>query len=113
MGGRNTVSLAVAHTLLIIWGYAVAANTNVVHETSSLVLANALTGATITSTYNSLGGAIVASPDGTHVYSAGYELYRYDIVGATMKQVDASGNFSGAESTTRPRGLRTLPGLSK
>ena len=38
MGGRYTVSLAVAHTLLIIWGYAVAANTNVVHETSSLVL---------------------------------------------------------------------------
>jgi predicted ferric reductase len=38
MGGRYTVSLAVAHTLLIIWGYAVAANTNVFHETSTLVL---------------------------------------------------------------------------
>jgi predicted ferric reductase len=38
MGGRYTVSLAVAHTLLIIWGYAVAANTNVFHETSALVL---------------------------------------------------------------------------
>jgi predicted ferric reductase len=38
MGGRYTVSLAVAHTLLIIWGYAIAAHTNVVHETSSLVL---------------------------------------------------------------------------
>ncbi|MEO6885479.1 MAG: ferric reductase-like transmembrane domain-containing protein, partial [Jatrophihabitantaceae bacterium] len=38
MGGRYTVSLAVAHTLLIIWGYAVTAHTNVVHETTSLVL---------------------------------------------------------------------------
>jgi predicted ferric reductase len=38
MGGRYTVSLAVAHTLLIIWGYAVSTHTNVVHETSSLVL---------------------------------------------------------------------------
>jgi predicted ferric reductase len=38
MGGRYTVSLAVAHTLLIIWGYAVSAHTNVIHETTSLVL---------------------------------------------------------------------------
>jgi predicted ferric reductase len=38
MGGRYTVSLSVAHTLLIIWGYAVAAHTNVFHETTSLVL---------------------------------------------------------------------------
>ncbi|MGI8879353.1 MAG: ferredoxin reductase family protein [Jatrophihabitans sp.] len=38
MGGRYTVSLAVAHTLLIIWGYAVTAHTNVVHETTTLVL---------------------------------------------------------------------------
>jgi predicted ferric reductase len=38
MGGRYTVSLAVAHTLLIIWGYAVTAHTNVVHQTSSLVM---------------------------------------------------------------------------
>jgi len=37
MGGRYTVSLAVAHTLLIIWGYAVAAHANVVSETSSLL----------------------------------------------------------------------------
>ena len=37
MGGRYTVSLAVAHTLLIIWGYAVTGHTNVIHETSSLV----------------------------------------------------------------------------
>jgi ferredoxin-NADP reductase len=37
MGGRYTVSLAVAHTLLIIWGYAVTAHTNVVHESASLV----------------------------------------------------------------------------
>lgn len=38
MGGRYTVSLALTHTLLIIWGYAVTAHTNVVHETTSLVL---------------------------------------------------------------------------
>ncbi|MEV7971307.1 ferredoxin reductase family protein [Sphaerisporangium sp. NPDC088356] len=38
MGGRYTVGLAVAHTLLIIWGYAVTAHTGVVHETASLVL---------------------------------------------------------------------------
>ncbi|MEP7179369.1 MAG: ferredoxin reductase family protein [Pseudonocardiales bacterium] len=37
MGGRYTISLAVAHTLLIIWGYAVSAHTNVVHQTSTLV----------------------------------------------------------------------------
>jgi ferredoxin-NADP reductase len=37
MGGRYTVSLALAHTLLIIWGYAVTAHTNVVHETASLM----------------------------------------------------------------------------
>jgi predicted ferric reductase len=38
MGGRYLVSLAVAHTLLIIWGYAVTAHTNVVAETGTLVL---------------------------------------------------------------------------
>jgi predicted ferric reductase len=38
MGGRYTVCLAVAHTLLIIWGYAVTAHTNVIHQTASLVL---------------------------------------------------------------------------
>lgn len=37
MGGRYTVSLAIAHTLLIIWGYAVSAHTGVVHETGSLL----------------------------------------------------------------------------
>ena len=37
-GGRYTVCLAVAHTLLIIWGYAVTAHTNVVHQTTSLIL---------------------------------------------------------------------------
>jgi predicted ferric reductase len=37
MGGRYTVCLSVAHTLLIIWGYAVTAHTNVVHESASLV----------------------------------------------------------------------------
>jgi predicted ferric reductase len=37
MGGRYTVCLSVAHTLLIIWGYAVTAHTNVVHETWSML----------------------------------------------------------------------------
>jgi predicted ferric reductase len=37
MIGRYTVSLAVAHTLLIIWGYAVTAHTNVVHQTGTLL----------------------------------------------------------------------------
>ena len=37
MGGRYTVCLSVAHTLLIIWGYAVTAHTNVVHQTSTLI----------------------------------------------------------------------------
>lgn len=37
-GGRYVVSLAVAHTLLIIWGYAVAAHTDVVTQTSTLLL---------------------------------------------------------------------------
>jgi predicted ferric reductase len=38
MGGRYTVCLAVAHTLLIIWGYSVTAHTNVVHQTSTLIM---------------------------------------------------------------------------
>jgi ferredoxin-NADP reductase len=37
MGGRYTVSLSVAHTLLIIWGYALTAHTNVVSQTANLV----------------------------------------------------------------------------
>jgi ferredoxin-NADP reductase len=37
MGGRYTVSLAVAHTLLIIWGYAVTAHTGLVSQTTSLL----------------------------------------------------------------------------
>lgn len=37
MGGRYTVSLSVAHTLLIIWGYAVTAHTGLVKQTSSLM----------------------------------------------------------------------------
>ena len=36
--GRYTVCLAVAHTLLIIWGYAVTAHTDVVSQTTTLVL---------------------------------------------------------------------------
>lgn len=37
-GGRCTVSLALAHTLLIIWGYSLTSHTNVVSQTSALVL---------------------------------------------------------------------------
>jgi Predicted ferric reductase len=37
MGGRYTISLAAAHTLLIIWGYAVTAHTGVVGETGTLL----------------------------------------------------------------------------
>jgi ferredoxin-NADP reductase len=37
MGGRYVVSLAVAHTLLIIWGYAVAAHTGVLSQTATLL----------------------------------------------------------------------------
>jgi predicted ferric reductase len=37
MAGRYTVTLAVAHTLLIIWGYAVTAHTGVVPETGTLL----------------------------------------------------------------------------
>jgi predicted ferric reductase len=38
MGGRYAVSLVVAHALLITWGYAVSANTNVVHQTKTLLM---------------------------------------------------------------------------
>ncbi|WP_375493553.1 ferric reductase-like transmembrane domain-containing protein [uncultured Jatrophihabitans sp.] len=37
-GGRYVVSLALAHTLLIIWGYAVTAHADVVSQTTTLVL---------------------------------------------------------------------------
>ncbi|MEO5877780.1 MAG: ferredoxin reductase family protein [Streptosporangiaceae bacterium] len=37
MGGRYVVSLALAHTLLIIWGYSLTARTNVVSQTVTLV----------------------------------------------------------------------------
>jgi predicted ferric reductase len=36
-GGRYVVSLVVAHGLLIVWGYAVTAHTDVVHESGSLL----------------------------------------------------------------------------
>lgn len=36
-GGRYTVSLVLAHTVLIIWGYAVTAHTNVVAQTGTLL----------------------------------------------------------------------------
>jgi predicted ferric reductase len=37
MGGRYIVFMSLAHTLLIIWGYAVTAHSNVVHETGTLL----------------------------------------------------------------------------
>jgi ferredoxin-NADP reductase/DMSO/TMAO reductase YedYZ heme-binding membrane subunit len=37
-GGRYTVNLVVAHGLLVIWGYAVTAHTDVVSQTSTLLL---------------------------------------------------------------------------
>src|SRR3954454_19671466 len=37
-GGRYTVSLVVAHGLLIIWGYAVTAHTNVISQTTTLLV---------------------------------------------------------------------------
>ena len=36
-GGRYTVSLVVAHALLIVWGYAVTAHTSLVHQTGALL----------------------------------------------------------------------------
>src|SRR5204862_1012721 len=38
MGGRYTVNLVLAHGLLIIWGYSVTAHTDVVSQTSTLLL---------------------------------------------------------------------------
>ncbi|MER0477799.1 ferric reductase-like transmembrane domain-containing protein [Streptomyces sp. Edi2] len=38
MGGRYTISLLLAHTLLIIWGYALASHSGVLHQTTTLVL---------------------------------------------------------------------------
>jgi ferredoxin-NADP reductase len=38
MGGRYMVGLVVAHALLIIWGYAVTAHTDVVHQTTTLLV---------------------------------------------------------------------------
>ncbi len=37
MGGRYVVNLSVAHTLLIIWGYAVSAHEGLVHQTGQLL----------------------------------------------------------------------------
>ncbi|MFE9817009.1 ferric reductase-like transmembrane domain-containing protein [Streptomyces sp. NBC_00236] len=38
LGGRCTISLVLAHTLLIIWGYSLTSHTGVVSQTSTLVL---------------------------------------------------------------------------
>ncbi|GAB7035476.1 ferredoxin reductase family protein [Streptomyces sp. NPDC021749] len=37
-GGRYTVSLVLAHTLLILWGYTLTSRSGVLHETTTLVL---------------------------------------------------------------------------
>lgn len=37
-GGRYTVCLVVAHALLIIWGYAITAHTNVISQTNTLLM---------------------------------------------------------------------------
>jgi YVTN family beta-propeller protein len=69
------------------------------YSSGTLRLVNALTGATLTtSAYNSsYGTGLTASPDGTHVYSTGYNgVLRYDIVGATLKQVDTSNDSYGS-----------------
>ncbi|MFE4533683.1 ferric reductase-like transmembrane domain-containing protein [Streptomyces scopuliridis] len=39
MGGRYTISLVLAHTLLIIWGYSLTAHTGVVDQTTTLLRA--------------------------------------------------------------------------
>ncbi|MFD7613107.1 ferric reductase-like transmembrane domain-containing protein [Streptomyces sp. NPDC059828] len=38
MGGRYTVSLVIAHTMFIVWGYAVTSGTGVIDQTVTLVL---------------------------------------------------------------------------
>ncbi|WP_326843723.1 ferric reductase-like transmembrane domain-containing protein [Streptomyces sp. NBC_01558] len=38
LGGRCVISLALAHTLLIIWGYSLTSHTDVISQTSTLVL---------------------------------------------------------------------------
>ncbi|PJN06927.1 ferric reductase [Streptomyces sp. CB01635] len=38
LGGRCTISLMLAHTLLIVWGYSLTSHTDVVSQTSTLVL---------------------------------------------------------------------------
>ncbi|MGI5255957.1 ferredoxin reductase family protein [Streptomyces angustmyceticus] len=38
MGGRYTLSLVLAHTLLIVWGYALTSRSHVLHETTTIVL---------------------------------------------------------------------------
>jgi hypothetical protein len=57
----------------------------------------------ITSAYSSSIYSVVSSPDGTHVYTGGYSLVRFDIVGTTMKQVDTSNDWSGYSTTVLSR----------
>jgi DNA-binding beta-propeller fold protein YncE len=67
----------------------------------SLRLVSAASGAALGTVSNSSSAVtLVASPDGTHVYSAGYYLYRFDIVGATIKQVDSTTDFASSSTTT-------------
>jgi hypothetical protein len=72
-------------------------------SSSGIQLASAATGAMITSAYSSSIYSVVASPDGTHVYTGGYSLVRFDIVGTTMKQVDTSNDWSGYSTTVLSR----------
>ena len=72
-------------------------------DTYYLKLTSATTGAALVSVSSSNGGAMVASPDGTHVYTGGYYLNRFDIVGATMKQVDTTNDFNSPSTTTLSR----------
>jgi DNA-binding beta-propeller fold protein YncE len=66
-------------------------------EQYNLKLVNANTGANITTVSASYSQAgLLASPDGTRVYATTYYLTRFDIVGATMRQVDATTDFGSS-----------------
>ena len=68
-----------------------------------LKLINGTTGATIVATpniYISTDNRFVASPDGTRLYvTSSYSLYRYDIVGTMLKQVDLNQDYNVSYSS--------------
>jgi DNA-binding beta-propeller fold protein YncE len=66
---------------------------------SYLKLVSAATGATLATASSSSYGTLLASPDGTHVYTSYTYLTRFDIVGATIKQVDSSSDFSSSSTS--------------